>query len=673
MQKILTTIIGLMLLLIAGQITFGGQPTAAEIFERDRWLSTTFPSLSLEKKKYTSGLIVLQNYNEIHQNAWCGREFHIGRQKFYKGLLCQAISKIQVKLPAAGVRFESRIGIDSNKFTVNGRGSVVFTVEVSGQERYRSDILREGMPAVPLSMNLDGATEFIITVEDGGDGIACDQAVWADATIELQNGDVVWLGDLPIIEGQQGVSYSADLPFSFFYNERNFRELYTTWDCQQEQKTLDDNRVEIIQRYTDPQRQIEVRWQGIIYSDYPTLEWTIYIKNNGSEDTPLIRNVQAFDSGFQRYAADSDIGEFILRYNKGDYCTQDNYEPLIKVLGAKESLNFQPAGGRPTNLNFPYYNLQWLSEGVILVVGWPGQWQSQFIRDGGTGLHISCGQELTHFILHPGEEIRTPRIVVQFWKGQWLDAQNVWRNWMREYNMPRPGGKKVTPLSGANTSMQYGEMTGASTENQEMFIRRFMEEKIPLDHWWMDAGWYVGAAEHGWPFTGTWEVDKKRFPHGIREISDYAHKHGIKTTLWFEPERVHPETWLAINHPEWIFGGSNGGLLNLGNRQAREWLTDQIASLIQSEQLDIYRQDYNIDPLSFWRASDAENRQGIAENLSIQGYLEFWDELLRRNPDLLIDSCASGGRRNDIETMRRAVPFLRSDYHWDPVGMQCQT
>ena len=52
----------------------------------------------------------------------------------------------------------------------------------------------------------------------------------------------------------------------------------------------------------------------------------------------------------------------------------------------------------------------------------------------------------------------------------------------------------------------------------------------------------------------------------------------------------------------------------------------------------------------------------MAENLHVQGYLHYWDDLLERNPGLWIDSCASGGRRNDLETLRRAVPLLRSDY-----------
>ena len=50
------------------------------------------------------------------------------------------------------------------------------------------------------------------------------------------------------------------------------------------------------------------------------------------------------------------------------------------------------------------------------------------------------------------------------------------------------------------------------------------------------------------------------------------------------------------------------------------------------------------------------------ENLHVQGYLQYWDDLLARNPGLWIDSCSSGGRRNDLETMRRSVPLHYTDY-----------
>ena len=268
--------------------------------------------------------------------------------------------------------------------------------------------------------------------------------------------------------------------------------------------------------------------------------------------------------------------------------------------------------------------------------------------------------------------MRTPLIVLQFWKGDRLRSQNVWRRWMIAHNLPRPGGQLPPVQLAACSSHQFGEMINADSASQKLFIDRYLAEGLKLDYWWMDAGWYWNKT--GWPNVGTWEVDTKRFPGGLRPICDHAHAQGVKTIVWFEPERVTPGTWLYDQHPEWLLGAEGGTrLLNLGNPQARQWLTDHVDQLLTSQAIDLYRQDFNIDPLDFWRSGEPEERQGITEIRYVEGYLAYWDELRRRHPDMLIDSCASGGRRNDLETLRRAVPLLRSDYIMEPVGNQCHT
>lgn len=82
-----------------------------------------------------------------------------------------------------------------------------------------------------------------------------------------------------------------------------------------------------------------------------------------------------------------------------------------------------------------------------------------------------------------------------------------------------------------------------------MFVDRYLAEGLKLDYWWMDAGWYPNTT--GWRQTGTWEVDSKRFPRGLRAITDHAHAKGVRGIVWSEPEWVAAGTWLAENHPEW--------------------------------------------------------------------------------------------------------------------------
>jgi len=462
--------------------------------------------------------------------------------------------------------------------------------------------------------------------------------------------------------------FGTELPFSFSFDGKSSTDLLKSWEVRRDSRPLDAQRSERTVTWTDPKTRLQIRLVAVAYADFPTVEWTLYFKNTGTGDTPVIANIQALDLKLMRGGQ----GEFLLHHNVGSPADGNDYGPLETPLGPGSTTRLGGAGGRPTNKDWSYVNLVWGEQGLILAVGWPGQWAAEFVRDQERGLTLRAGQELTHFKLLPGEEVRSPLIALQFWQGDWIRAQNVWRRWMEAHSMPKPGGHLPPAQLEASSSRQLGEMINANETNQIEFLDRYRAEGIKLDYWWMDAGWYVNYGG-GWPRVGTWEVDSNRFPRGLRAVSDYAHRRGIKTLLWFEPERVTAGTWLSQNHPEWILGGTNGGLLDLGNDDARRWLTDHVDKVLTEQGIDLYRQDFNMDPLDFWRNHDTPDRQGITEIKHVTGYLAYWDELRRRHPNLLIDSCASGGRRNDLETMRRAVPLWRSDYAYEAIGHQCMT
>jgi alpha-galactosidase len=464
-------------------------------------------------------------------------------------------------------------------------------------------------------------------------------------------------------------------PFSFAYGGRPSDSLLPSWRFGRTSRKLDANRVQDTLSWTDPETGLVVRCVAVAYRDFPTVEWTLTFRNAGTADAPIIENVQAIDA--QIDSADSPS---TLHHFTGTPVTPSDYAPHETPLPQHDALNFAAKGGRPSNSVLPYFNLAWRGGGAILAIGWPGQWSAQFRESRGKP-HVTAGQERTHFLLHAGEEVRTPLIAVQLYRGDWIDGQNVWRAWMIAHNVPRVAGKRQGPVMTPCSSHQFNEMQEATEESQKLFIRRYQEEKLPIDYWWMDTGWF--PFHPNWVNTGTWEVDRKHFPNGLRAITDYAHERGVKCIVWFEPERVTPNSWLYDNHPEWLLTPSpNPGdllyenswrLLNLGDPAARAWITDRVSSIITSEGIDLYRQDFNVDPLLFWRAHDTPDRQGITENRYVEGYLAFWDELRRRHPTVPIDSCASGGRRDDLETLRRAVPHIRSDFLFEPTSQQGHT
>jgi len=465
------------------------------------------------------------------------------------------------------------------------------------------------------------------------------------------------------------------MPFAFNYDGRSSAGLLPGWPQRHSQRALDSQRQEAVVSYNDPKTGLEVRCVAVSYRDFPTVEWTVYFQNNGTDDTPLITDIRGLDARWKRAGQD----EFVLHHEFGTFYPNSpaDFMPQSSRLEPGQDRRFVPAKGRACGGVMPYFDLErGPGAGVIVVVGWPGAWVAEFARDAKAGIRVTAGQELTHLRLHPGEEIRTPLMVLQFWRGDWIQAQNTWRRWMFAHNLPRPGGRPPGPILTASSGEQFDNMVRANETNQLRFIDRYREEKLPIDYWWMDAGWYVNNGR--WQEPIAWQADPARFPRGLRAVTDYAHRGGVKSIVWFEPERVMPSNSLYKQHPEWLLPNRiskrSSRLLYLGNPAARAWLTDLISGIITAEGIDVYRQDFNVvEPAEIWRSNDAADRQGITENHHVAGYLSFWDELLRRHPGLIIDSCAGGGSRIDLESMRRALAFWRSDYCYDVVSNQTQT
>lgn len=402
------------------------------------------------------------------------------------------------------------------------------------------------------------------------------------------------------------------------------------------------------------------------YLDFPVYEYLVTIRNLSSQKSPLLTDIYAADVVLP---ADTPV----LFSNNGDFYSADGYRQSKQNLDSETHV-ITPHGGRPCDRAFPYFRVLGKEGGYNLAIGWPGQWQAEFSA-AGTGFRFAAKQQYTALRLLPGEIYRAPRITVMAFEGGETRAVNLWRRWYLAHILPRSGGTALSPMMNMCHPAGDEEFTHATEENQIDAIDRFMARGFKPDIWWLDAGWYPCKDEEGvrrWWRTGDWRPDPERFPNGLGPVGKKCEEHGIKFLLWFEPERIKldyrspdlPERFILYKEEDCdgTRRQSDLGLLNLGDPECLAWLTQHVDTLIKDGHIGIYRQDFNFEPLEYWLQADEEERLGMTENRHIQGYLAYWDTLLAQNPGLVIDSCASGGRRNDLETMRRSVTLHPTDY-----------
>ena len=123
--------------------------TSEEMATARRWVAAKFESPP-QTPNLRSGLVVLANHDPVLQNTRGeGRPLTIANATYDRGLYCHAKSTVVVRLPGPGKTFTAVVGVDSNDQTIAGRGSVVFSVRVGDQQKFRSQVMREGMAGVP--------------------------------------------------------------------------------------------------------------------------------------------------------------------------------------------------------------------------------------------------------------------------------------------------------------------------------------------------------------------------------------------------------------------------------------------------------------------------------------------------------------------------------------------
>lgn len=424
--------------------------------------------------------------------------------------------------------------------------------------------------------------------------------------------------------------------------------------------------------------------------DFAEREYTVWFENVSQKPSAELKDVVAYEGVL---AGDRGIVRGIL----GDH---DNfYKPYEHDL-AKAPLGFENLSGRATHVTFPYFDVVHGGNGTRLALGWAGTWRADFAaaEDGVRVKLVSC-PGLRGSLL-PGEKIRTGQVVLLDYPGREEHVGvNRWRRWFMRNVLPKADAKG-TPLRPFTT---YGFMAdtglpnsdGSISETYYTFPRTFARlkhEGMLPDFRWLDAGWYADPAgrtvpKDWWCTVGSWEPDPVKWPKGtLREATDAGRAAGMKTLCWFEPERVTHVDDLVKNYGyrrEWGLKGKHWVTTNnLGDPDCLAWTLGRIVKMMEENGIDFYREDNNNSDLQgAWRVADADaaekhgvGRTGFCENLHIQGHYALWDGIIdfcRKNGKCtFVDSCASGGGRNDIESLRRGFPLMRSDYDRTTSGMR---
>lgn len=284
-----------------------------------------------------------------------------------------------------------------------------------------------------------------------------------------------------------------------------------------------------------------------------------------------------------------------------------------------------------------------------------GSWQVEYGTENDTNLYVALmGPNDESFWwknLAPGESFST--VPVAF--GAAVGDENVAIQELTKYRriIRRPNEDNEKCFVVFNDYMNC--LMGDPTEEKELQIID-LAAKLGCEYYCMDCGWYDDGP--WWDRVGEWKESKRRFPHGMKTVTDYVKSKGMKMGLWLEIEVMGTACDLADKVPDnWFFclhgkrrADNKRYLLDFRNPEVYKYTMDVVDRLIADYGVEYFKIDYNVTtgPGSDIDA-DSYGDALLEHNRALYAWIE---EVYHKHPYLVIENCGSGGQRMDYGLLR---------------------
>ncbi len=280
-----------------------------------------------------------------------------------------------------------------------------------------------------------------------------------------------------------------------------------------------------------------------------------------------------------------------------------------------------------------------------------GSFMAQVELDQIDQLRVVMGIEPDRFSweLTPGASFQTPEVICCYHSRGFDELSNQLHRFQRKHLMRGPYASHPCPVLVNNWEATYFDFN-----TDKLLDLAQAAKEVGIEMLVLDDGWF-GSRNDDTTSLGDWWVNEEKLPGGLTLLSEKLHEYGLKFGLWFEPEMVSPVSELMQSHPEWCLQipGRPGVtsraqcVLNMGLSEVQDYLYDKMSEIIRGANLSYMKWDMNRSITDAYSRELPIHRQGEVWHRYILGVYALMDRILTEFPDLLIESCASGGGRYD--------------------------
>jgi alpha-galactosidase len=292
-------------------------------------------------------------------------------------------------------------------------------------------------------------------------------------------------------------------------------------------------------------------------------------------------------------------------------------------------------------------------------LAWSGNYKFNFAKQQNGIVEITAGinEEASSYSLKSGEVFRTPSLVLTYsTEGKGGASRNL-HKWARTNAIAHGSQARDVLLN---------SWEGIYFKVESKVLKQMMDDfsAIGGELFVMDDGWFGEKypRNNGRTSLGDWNVAKSKLPGGIKDLTDYAAKVGLKFGIWIEPEMTNTISELYKKHPNWVLRqpgrepvtgrGDTQLVLDLCNPEVQDFVFSVVDNLMtQNPSIAYIKWDANMSILSYGSTYLPPDRQSHIYVEYHRGLEKVLQRIRLKYPNLVLQACASGGGRVNYGTM----------------------
>jgi len=279
-----------------------------------------------------------------------------------------------------------------------------------------------------------------------------------------------------------------------------------------------------------------------------------------------------------------------------------------------------------------------------------------------TGINPHCFE----WTLGQGERFETPEAIMTFSEAGYNGASQNFHDFISRHIVRGDWQNRERPVLLNSWEACFFDYSRGRLMRLARQARRLGIEMFVLDD-----GWF-GRRDNDKAGLGDYSVNRRKVGGSLASLAGAVNRLGMAFGLWFEPEMVNPDSNLYRAHPEFAVQvpgrqpalGRNQLVLDLCNPAVRDYIVAQVTGILDSAPISYVKWDMNRHISDMY--SPVITHQGEFYHRYILGLYDILRRIFADRPQILLESCSSGGNRFDLGMLCFSPQIWASD-NTDPI------